>query len=69
MKLTLDRHGPGLIPNHCHLPNPPYFELYSTIYRRYTVLSTGDIQYYLSYTVLSTGESRLKKKSEFTAAL
>jgi len=37
MKLTLDRHGPGLIPNHCHLPNPPYFELYSTIYRRVKV--------------------------------
>jgi hypothetical protein len=29
-QITLDRHGPRLIPNHCHLPYPPYFSLLST---------------------------------------
>jgi hypothetical protein len=30
IKITLHLHGPRLIPNHCHLPYPPYFSLLST---------------------------------------
>ncbi len=32
MKITLDRHGPRLITNNCHLPYPFYFSLLSTFY-------------------------------------
>jgi hypothetical protein len=30
MKIILDRHGPRLISNDCHLPYPAYFSLLST---------------------------------------
>jgi hypothetical protein len=30
MKTTLDRHDPRLIPNHCHIPDPPHFLLLSS---------------------------------------
>jgi hypothetical protein len=30
MKITLERHGPRLIPNHCHLLDPSNFLLTST---------------------------------------
>jgi hypothetical protein len=30
MEITLDHHGPRLIPNGCHLPDPSHFLLLST---------------------------------------
>ncbi len=30
MKIDIDRHGPGLIPNNCQHLDPPYFSLLTT---------------------------------------